>query len=65
MHVKPRLQLKNKNHWALKSVEMVLRPALTTIEPMLDEILKKMQAQPSHRYTSSFFIITIILLFTF
>ena len=33
--------LKNKNRCALKSVEMVLRTALTTIEPMLDEILKK------------------------
>ena len=39
--------LKNKNCCALKSVEMVLRTALTTIEPMFDEILKK-QAQPSH-----------------
>ena len=39
--------LKNKNRCALKSVEMVLRPALTTIEPMFDEILKK-QAQPFH-----------------
>ena len=38
--------LKNQNRCALKSVEVVLRPALTTIEPMFDEILKK-QAQPS------------------
>ena len=37
--------LKNKNRCAPKSVEMVLRTALTTIEPMFDEILKK-QAQP-------------------
>ena len=40
--------LKNKNRCALKSVEMVLRLALTTIEPMFVEILKKKQAQPSH-----------------
>ena len=40
--------LKNKNRCAPKSVEMVLKPALTTTEPMFDEILKKEQAQPSH-----------------
>ena len=40
--------LKNINRCSLKSVKMVLRPALTTIEPMFNEILKKKQAQPSH-----------------
>ena len=55
--------LKNKN-CALKLVKMVLRPALTTIEPMFDEIFKKKQVQSFHSYNCSSFVITTILFFS-